>query len=325
MTQRSSRRSAFTLIELLVVMAIIATLIGLLLPAVQKVREAANRTECKNNLKNIALACVNHEANLKILPTGGVVSSQITGAVSRVNSTGQPVAGKNQPWSWAYQILPYVEQDNLYNLPLASNAVILRSPVKLFSCPSRRLSTVAPLAGSGDQFLIDYAANGGWSAPAASATELTTGLMAPTGVAVSGNLVTYTPITVSLGRIKNGSSNTVLIGEKLVSIQGAGGGQDDGDKISGFFGYGYQSVRFAAVGGTPFPPRADAQAVVSTNNFGFGSSHTGAMNVAFADGSVRQINYGIESNVPTSSNPTPGAWLRLTNRSNTFPVDTSDF
>jgi len=104
-------RPGFTLIELLVVIAIIAILIALLVPAVQKVREAASRISCANNLKQIALAAANYESAIGRLPPGSLVSPN---SVPTAYTLGQPLAG---PYTGVLAfLLPYVEQDNVFNL-----------------------------------------------------------------------------------------------------------------------------------------------------------------------------------------------------------------
>jgi prepilin-type N-terminal cleavage/methylation domain-containing protein len=125
------RRKGFTLIELLVVIAIISVLLGLLMPAVQKAREAANRISCANNLHQLGLAMHEYENTFNVLPPSRLQVGYAT---------------------WAVLILPYIEQDNLYNqwnlflTYYEQNDVARLTAVKVFFCPSRRTASSAPLA-----------------------------------------------------------------------------------------------------------------------------------------------------------------------------------
>src|SRR5262245_57008599 len=177
---QSARRPAFTLIELLVVIAIIAILIGLLLPAVQKVREAAARMQCTNNLKQIGLAFHNYESANQHFPTGpydgdprlpGMVYNEPIGSYE--SGTTCCNAAHPDGWSHWFKITPYIEQDNVYRLarfdlpPIHSGRPadyngedsVARALIKTYYCPSRRAPT-----GYGAALLgrCDYAGNAGY-------------------------------------------------------------------------------------------------------------------------------------------------------------------
>jgi prepilin-type N-terminal cleavage/methylation domain-containing protein len=105
--------SAFTLVELLVVIAIIGILVALLLPAIQAAREAARRTQCKDNLKNMGLAILNHVDSLRVFPTGGTGYSP---KLSDYVANGKPFGTDKQGLGWSYQILPYLEEGAVKNV-----------------------------------------------------------------------------------------------------------------------------------------------------------------------------------------------------------------
>jgi prepilin-type N-terminal cleavage/methylation domain-containing protein/prepilin-type processing-associated H-X9-DG protein len=148
-------RAAFTLIELLVVIAIIATLMGLLLPAVQKVREAANRTKCANNLKQIGVALHNYEGTNRHFPPNGVYPINATLADS---------------YSALARLLPFVEQANVYqlvdlNTPATTQNAVTSQRISIYVCPSEINDHSKPPTGSQTitRYPLSYAANeGGW-------------------------------------------------------------------------------------------------------------------------------------------------------------------
>jgi len=160
--QCTRSRPAFTLIELLVVIAIIAVLIGLLIPAVQKVREAAYRTRCMNNLKQLGLACYHFENDRGFFPPGGVRTRAIGGPCPKL---GIPVGVDH---GWCIFVLPYIEQSAVYSLyrfdrnwNAVENQAAAKSIIPTFVCPSNPESPIA-----NNQANSDYAATNGIGGPA---------------------------------------------------------------------------------------------------------------------------------------------------------------
>ncbi len=145
----------FTLVELLVVIAIIGVLVALLLPAVQAAREASRRTSCSNQMRQMSLAMQNHVSSKNSFPSGGIDPRP---SIEDYAAGGRAFAAPKQGLGWAYQILPYLEQNAVHGLVNTDD--LPRTPVGLYFCPSRRGPTQNPDSSSifGGRWLMDYAA-----------------------------------------------------------------------------------------------------------------------------------------------------------------------
>jgi prepilin-type N-terminal cleavage/methylation domain-containing protein/prepilin-type processing-associated H-X9-DG protein len=308
MARHLLRRSGpgFTLIELLVVIAIIGVLISLLLPAVQKVREAANRAWCGNNLKQIGLAFHNHHDTYGNFADGG----ELWSSSRTFTSSGLPQIAPSQYWGWAYQILPFLEQDPLWRNP--DDAVVERTTVSSYFCRSRR----SPMIING-RAMLDYAGNGGTSETKDpdDTGDWGWGNGNDGTVVRRPNGTPYRTGSIRLASITDGASNTLLVGEKCMRRDLLGTAQADDDQ--GFTaGYDRDEIRWAV--DAPFPDYTGAR---SEYDHRFGSAHPAGFNGAFCDGSVRFIPYTIQSNFDPTNLANMGVWQRLCMRNDGLPVN----
>jgi prepilin-type N-terminal cleavage/methylation domain-containing protein/prepilin-type processing-associated H-X9-DG protein len=301
--------SGFTLVELLVVITIIGILISLLLPAVQAAREAARRAQCSNNLKQIGLAMHNHESAYRLFPDGG---EEYWAARTILN--GAPATAPSQYWGWAYQLLPYLEQANVW--ALTDNLEVTKATIPGYFCPTRRRPMAADITsyGRGFRALIDYAGNGGtdetgnnnWGMLGNGKDGVI--VRRPDGSADRG-------ASVGVAEVRDGTSNTLLVGEKCLNVGLLGQSQSDDD--SGYVdGWDWDVIRWGYF--QPSPDWNDSNSGVAHSGYvplrgAFGSSHPGGFNVVLCDGSVRSISYSIAMDV----------FRLLSNRKDGQPLDTS--
>lgn len=258
MPRRDSQpRPGLTLIELLVVIAILAVLIGLLFPAVQKVRQAAARMDCANNLKQMGLAMHSHHDQTGFFPHGGCNKPPL--------SHGDP--DNRAEWSWAFHLLPYLDQETLHKSP---TAVVDATPVKVYYCPRRR----APVALFG-KAKMDYAGNAGTNK----------GRVGDDGVIVKGP-----KHRLRVTDLSDGAGCTVLVAEKQLNPDYFGVTSDDNKWYNrpgwngDFEAYRRGDAQPARDDGCAFPLGYEA----------FGSAHRAGFNVCFADGSVRHVRYRVD-------------------------------
>jgi prepilin-type N-terminal cleavage/methylation domain-containing protein len=292
MPTRPRPRRAFTLIELLVVIAIIAVLIGLLLPAVQKVREAAARASCQNNLKQLALAAHGYENANGVLPPGTLYQLRPTDAYNPARNQGVGVLA---------HLLPHLEQGNVFGVLMSGMPGDYLSPkvgypdlsgyagpwaaaqakIKTFLCPSDTASdvanaTYAVLDSSGGLRLW------GWGPPYGAALGKTNYLGCsgftdnlPKYEHYAGLLANRSAVTLAQATGRDGLSNTLMLGEALGDAEAAA-------PRAYAWAWVYAGTLPAGFGAIPGPNNPAGWA-------GFGSRHPGVVQFALGDGSVRKL------------------------------------
>ena len=301
----SRSRAGFTLVELLVVITIIGILIALLLPAVQAAREAARRAQCSNHLKQMGLAWHNHENAHGYFPGGGWGATWV----------GDPDrgAGKRQPGGWIFQQLPYLEQTSLHQLGAGRPdtekrqfaAQVIATPLSFMNCPTRRKAITYPMNPThrnADYTDVaartDYAASAGdadWSEPYTwEASSLAEG-DAPN--AQWAQLPQYTGVCferseVTVADVKDGTSNTYMVGEKYLNPDHYATGTDPSDDWSMYSGHQDDNHRV-----THYNARPKRDRIGLSDRISFGSAHSAGFQVALCDGSVRMISFSVEQEV----------------------------
>ena len=305
---KTNPRHAFTLVELLVVIAIIGVLVGLIMPAVNSARESGRRAQCASNLHQMALGCTGLEAKYQYFPSGGWGKWW----------AGSPDVGPGimQPGGWHYNILPFIDRDDLHELgrngDKTGGGQRAQNPVPIFLCPTRHHLQAFPFSSSSGQYVninspqsvigrSDYAANAGSNAydPTKStgpyttstnwATTPGTSILTVASSATACNGVICRAIPVASAQIKDGLSYTYLIGERFMTIPAYNQGPTEND--AGWdSGYDYNTVRWTASA-----PSQDRNIAVSQQLATlFGSSHEAGFNMAFCDGQVKLLSYVID-------------------------------
>ncbi|MBL8816324.1 MAG: DUF1559 domain-containing protein [Planctomyces sp.] len=315
-SQIPHKRQGFTLIELLVVIAIIALLVALLMPAVQQARAAARRSQCQNNLKQIALALHNFHDTFQAFPPARLIMDE----TQPPNDEGTLI-GLDEP-SWLVRILPQLEQNAFYTQwdiykPYGMHPIeVRRQPVNVFLCPERHSATNAVAPDSrievtfpcgcpaGAQIVpggavTDYAGNHGDPSPGTSGLQTDfywggngTGVLISSRPKIVGEGIAQTWVDkISMGEIDDGTSNTLMVGETHVPKD-----QMNKSPYNGPAYFGRHVSHFCRIGG-PGIPIAHNSTDPRGNLFSYGSDHTGYVNFALADGSVRTISTSLNTRV----------------------------
>jgi prepilin-type N-terminal cleavage/methylation domain-containing protein len=322
---RRALSRGFTLVELLVVIAIIGILVALLLPAVQAAREAARRSQCINHLKQIGVGFLTHENTHGFLPCSGWSPWHV----------GDPQfgAGREQPGGWMYQILPYIEEQAVYNIPdegdkavttaQKNQAVQLQeSPITIFNCPTRRPAKLHPYklpntwtphnsVRPTQVTKADYAANAGdgpegprfWIKEDKEFEErpewLFRSFANPDGnpwPPLDGQTgVNYLGAEIKFQHITDGTSKTYMVGEKCLNpdFYDCITGMEDGGDNHSLYQGWDWDVHRWAA--DHWPPVPDTPGLEAYQQFG--SAHPGAWHVVLCDGSVTPVGYDVDLEV----------------------------